>query len=30
MLIEQARVIQLNRSDDVLIACQDLAAGTPI
>ena len=28
MLIEQARVIQLNRSDDVVIACQDLAAGT--
>src|SRR6202047_5337086 len=28
MLIEQARVIQLNRSDDVVIACQDLASGT--
>jgi altronate hydrolase len=28
MLIEQARVIQLNRSDDVVIACQDIPAGT--
>ena len=28
MVIEQARVIQLNRSDDVVIACQDLASGT--
>jgi altronate hydrolase len=27
MVIEQARVIQLNRSDDVLIACQDIPAG---
>jgi altronate hydrolase len=28
MLIEQARVIQLNRSDDVVIACQDIPVGT--
>jgi altronate hydrolase len=28
MLIEQARVIQLNRSDDVVIACQDIPPGT--
>ncbi len=28
MLTEQARVIQLIRADDVVIACQDLAAGT--
>src|SRR6202011_1841197 len=28
MLIEQARGIQLNRSDDVVIACQDPAGGT--
>ena len=28
MLTEQARVIQLNQSDDVVIACQDVPAGT--
>ena len=28
MLTEQARVIQLNQSDDVVIACQDIPAGT--
>ena len=28
MVTERALVIQLNRSDDVVIACQDLAAGT--
>ncbi len=28
MVTEQARVIQLNRSDDVFIACQDVPAGT--
>jgi hypothetical protein len=30
MLTEQAVAIQLNRSDDVLIACQDVPAGTQI
>jgi hypothetical protein len=28
MLSEHARVIQLNRSDDVVIACQEIPAGT--
>jgi altronate hydrolase len=28
MLTEHSQVIQLNPSDDVLIACQDLALGT--
>ena len=30
MLTQQAIAIQLNRSDDVLIACQDVPAGTLI